>query len=67
MGNQVSPGHWRTWRGSLGLSLREVSRRSGIPPWRLSIIERGVPATDQEAHVLRATLVAAEPAEGAQS
>ena len=54
-----APTAWRSWRDTLGLSLREVSRRSGINPGRLSIIERGVPATDKEATALRAVLIAA--------
>ena len=50
---------WRSWRETLGLSLREVARRAEINPGRLSIIERGVPATAAEADKLRAVLIAA--------
>jgi transcriptional regulator with XRE-family HTH domain len=50
---------WRSWRETLGLSLREVARRAEINPGRLSIIERGVPPTPVEAGRLRAVLVAA--------
>lgn len=38
----------RERRLACGLSLREVSRRSGINPGRLSIIERGVIPTLEE-------------------
>jgi transcriptional regulator with XRE-family HTH domain len=57
-----TPTPWRSWRDTLGLSLREVSRRSGINPGRLSIIERGVPAKEEEAAKLRAVLIAASEA-----
>ena len=50
---------WRSWRETLGLSLREVARRASINPGRLSIIERGVPATTAEAALLRVVLVTA--------
>jgi transcriptional regulator with XRE-family HTH domain len=52
---------WRSWRETLSLSLREVSRRTGINPGRLSIIERGVPPTEAEANKLRAVLIGATP------
>jgi transcriptional regulator with XRE-family HTH domain len=38
----------RQIRIAAGLSLNEVSRRTGINKGRLSIIERGVPPTDDE-------------------
>ena len=41
------------------LTLREVSRRANINSGRLSIIERGVTPTDEEAARLRAVLFAA--------
>ena len=45
----------RQLRESKGLTLREVSRRSGINPGRLSIIERGVaPTPDEVAKILAA-------------
>jgi transcriptional regulator with XRE-family HTH domain len=50
---------WRAWRETLGLALREVSRRTGINSGRLSIIERGVAPTPDEAAKLRAVLIAA--------
>ena len=46
-------------RESTGLSLREISRRTGINPGRLSIIERGVPPLDAEATLLRRVLAEA--------
>lgn len=51
---------WRVWRDNLGLTLREVSRRTKINPGRLSIIERGVAATDAEATALRKVLIEEE-------
>jgi transcriptional regulator with XRE-family HTH domain len=64
---QKSPSTWRAWRESLpDLSMNEVARRAKISSGRLSIIERGVTPTDQEAAALRAVLVAAsEPKEQA--
>lgn len=45
--------------------MNEVARRAGISSGRLSIIERGVTPTDDEAAKLRAVLIAAsEPKEG---
>lgn len=52
----------RQMRQGLGLSLREVSRRSGINPGRLSIIERGVPPTEDEMRRIREALYRREPA-----
>lgn len=43
---------WRAMRERTGLSLREVARRTGINRSRLSIIERGVPPTEEEARRL---------------
>ena len=46
---------WRPWRVTfLGLSLRAVARATNIEPWRLSLIERGVPAPPDEETRLRA-------------
>ena len=51
---------WRAWRESIpGLSMNEVARRAGINSGRLSIIERGVPPTTEEADKLRAVLIEA--------
>lgn len=46
----------RQLRIASGLSLNEVSRRSGINKGRLSIIERGVPPSDAEAKRILAAL-----------
>ena len=50
------PPPWRLLRQTLGLSLNEVARRTGIGAGRLSIVERGVPATEEEAKKLRDVL-----------
>jgi len=59
----VNPQSTRERRLAAGATLREVSRRTGINPGRLSIIERGVPPSDDEAARIEAALVAIE-AEG---
>jgi transcriptional regulator with XRE-family HTH domain len=61
--NQPLP--WKVLREIAGLSQREVGRRANINSGRLSIIERGVTPTDEEAARLRAVLVGAidEPKE----
>ena len=46
----------RQIRLAAGLTLREVARRTGINPGRLSIIERGVSPTDDEAARILAAL-----------
>ena len=46
----------RQIRLASGLGLREVSRRTGINRGRLSIIERGVPPTDEEARAILTAL-----------
>jgi len=65
MTNATTP--WRAWRESIpGLKMNEVSRRARINSGRLSIIERGVPPTEEEAAKLRAVLIAAaEPKDAA--
>jgi len=50
---------WKALREAAGLSQREVGRRADINSGRLSIIERGVIPTDDEAARLKAVLVAA--------
>jgi transcriptional regulator with XRE-family HTH domain len=55
--NQAPP--WKALREATGLSQREISRRTGINSGRLSVIERGLIPTDDEAARLRAVLVAA--------
>jgi transcriptional regulator with XRE-family HTH domain len=58
---------YRAMREATGLSLRELSRRTGwvedgpsastaINPGRLSLIERGLPATEAEAAILKRLL-----------
>ena len=46
----------RQIRMAAGLTLREVARRSGVNPGRLSIIERGVPPSVEEATAILAAL-----------
>ena len=52
----------RQVRLAAGLSLSEVARRSGINKGRLSIIERGVPPTPDEAARILAALQPREAA-----
>ena len=51
---------FRQRRENAGLSLRELSRRTGINPGRLSIIERGVEPTAGELRLIVACLDEAE-------
>jgi len=62
---QTHSNPWRAWRETIhGLTMNEVARRSGISSGRLSIIERGVAPSENEAAKLRAVLVAAsDPAQ----
>lgn len=55
--NDLPP--WKALRESTGLSLREIARRTDINPGRLSVIERGLIPTEDEAARLRAVLGAA--------
>ena len=48
---------WRSLRQATGLSLREVARRTGINPGRLSVIERGLIPTEDEARLIRECLI----------
>jgi transcriptional regulator with XRE-family HTH domain len=57
--NNVPTPPWKALREATGLSQREISRRTGINSGRLSVIERGLIPTDDEAARLRAVLVAA--------
>jgi len=52
----------RQLRLAAGLTIREMERRTGINRGRLSIIERGVTPTDEEAAAILAALQRAEPA-----
>ena len=62
--NQTPP--WKALRESTGLSQREIARRTGINSGRLSVIERGLVPTDEEAAKLRAELVKAMTERGDQ-
>lgn len=55
--NDLPP--WKALRESTGLSLREIARRTSINPGRLSVIERGLIPTEEEAQRLRTVLGAA--------
>ena len=55
-----SPDHYRALRLATGLGIREVARRTGINRGRLSIIERGVPPTLDEARLILAALAQIE-------
>ena len=66
MHHQDGRSSWRAWRETIpGLSMNEVARRAGISSGRLSIIERGVSPTEDEAERLRAVLIAAPEPETA--
>lgn len=47
---------WRQLRQQKGMSLRELERRTGINRGRLSVIERGLPASPAEAMTIVAVL-----------
>ena len=48
---------WKALRLTTGLSQREIERRLGWKPGRLSVIERGLVPSDEDAARLRAVLV----------
>lgn len=50
---------WKALREATGLSQREIARRTGINSGRLSVIERGLIPTEEEAATLRRVLVKA--------
>ena len=54
---QDKPPGWKALRDLTGLSQREVERRCGMSTGRLSVIERGLIPTDQEAATLRQVLL----------
>ena len=56
----------RLIRVAAGLSIREVERRTGINRGRLSVIERGVTPTSEEASAILAALQASEEAQGVE-
>ena len=61
-----TPSPWRPWRESFQtLSLRQVARDLGMKPWRLSLIERGVPPTAEEERRLRAYFTERMQSDGA--
>lgn len=61
MANERPTTAWRAWRETFsGLTMNEVARRAGITSGRLSIIERGVPPSVEEAYRLRAALSTVE-------
>jgi len=51
---------YRQRREAIGLSLREVARRTEVNPGRLSIIERGVEPSAEEKEVIESVLFRAE-------
>ena len=51
---------WRTRRERLGLTLRELARRSGVNPGVISRIERGWPAGPEDAAKMLTVLDEAE-------
>lgn len=53
--NQTMP--WKALREATGLSQREVGRRAGIGSGRMSVIERGLVPTEEEAATLRRVLL----------
>ena len=55
--NQQPP--WKALREATGLSQRKIAERAGMNSGRLSVIERGLIPTDEEAATLRKVLVEA--------
>ncbi len=56
---------WRNRRLDAGLSLRDLSRRSGVNRGTISRIERGWPASPEDAARLVSALEAAEKGDAA--
>ena len=52
----MSENPFRAMRVATGMSLRELARRTGINPGRLSIVERGVDPTANERELLNREL-----------
>jgi len=50
---QTPKSPWLVLRSTTGLSQREVERRLGWKRGHLSLIERGLPPTPEQAHALR--------------
>jgi len=61
--DQLPP--WKALREASGLSQREIARRADIGSGRLSVIERGLIPTEDEARRLKAVLIAAIETPGA--
>lgn len=64
---QQTPPPWKALREATGLSMREISRRTGINSGRLSVIERGLIPSDDEAAKLRRVLMDAMNETGERS
>lgn len=64
---QQTPPPWKALREATGLSQREVGRRANIGSGRMSVIERGLVPTEDEAIRLRSVLVAAMLVKGEAS
>lgn len=64
-GMSNEPTSWRLLRETTKLTMNEAGRRAGISSGRMSIIERGVPPTADEARRLREVLFDAEKRETA--
>lgn len=52
----IDKASWRQLRQQSGLSLRQLEQRTGINRGRLSVIERGLPASPDEAMAIVAVL-----------
>ena len=50
---QATPSPWLSLRMTTGLSQREVERQMGWKRGHLSLIERGLPPSELQAHQLR--------------
>lgn len=55
---------YRVQREAAAITLREIARRTGINPGRLSSIERGMVPTDDEAAAIRAAIAEGAPTDG---
>jgi transcriptional regulator with XRE-family HTH domain len=59
---QTPTSPWYALRSTTGLSQREVERRLGWKRGHLSLIERGLPPTSDQAHALRTFYLNGSPA-----
>lgn len=55
---------YRAQREAAKLALREIARRTGINPGRLSSIERGLIPTDDEAAAIRSAIAEGSASDG---